>query len=337
MTASFFETFRQYLKDLPEIDKDAAGAAARRDAQLTKPAGALGRLEELAVWMSGWQAQHPPRLDGPQVVVFAGNHGVCEQGISAFPAEVTVQMVANFEAGGAAINQLAAAFDASFSVHPLDLDHPTRDFTQAPAMTEEDCGNALEVGWNAVNADADLLVIGEMGIGNTTSAAAVCAGLFGGGGETWAGPGTGISQEGVAHKARVIDQALSLHADILEDPLQVLRHVGGREIAASTGAILSARHKRIPVLLDGFVISAAAAVLHQAEATALDHCTAAHCSAEPGHEILLKHLKKDPLLTLKMRLGEGSGAALAIGILKGAIAAHTGMATFADAGVSGEA
>ncbi len=336
MTASFFETFRQHLKDLPEIDREAASAAAKRDAQLTKPAGALGRLEDLAVWISGWQAHHPPRLGSPQIVIFAGNHGVCDQGISAFPAEVTVQMVANFEAGGAAINQLAKAFEAEFSVHALDLDHPTTDFTKGPAMTEDECGAALEAGWNAVKTESDLLVIGEMGIGNTTSAAAVCAALFGGGGTTWAGPGTGISSEGIAHKARVIDAALSIHSEILGDPLQVLRHFGGREIAASAGAILSARHKRIPVLLDGFVIGAAAAVLFQTEPSALDHCCAAHCSAEPGHEILLKHLKKDPLLALKMRLGEGSGAALAIGILKGAIAAHNGMSTFADAGVSGE-
>ncbi|MCR9213369.1 MAG: nicotinate-nucleotide--dimethylbenzimidazole phosphoribosyltransferase [Proteobacteria bacterium] len=337
MTASFFETFRQHLKDLPEIDKEAAGAAAKRDSQLTKPAGALGRLEDLAVWMSGWQAQHPPQLSSPQVVIFAGNHGVCEQGISAFPAEVTGQMVANFEAGGAAINQLAEAFGAEFSVHALDLDNPTTDFTLAPAMTETECGEALATGWNAVNAEADLLVIGEMGIGNTTVAAAVSAALFGGGGEIWAGPGTGISAEGVAHKAEVIDTALSRHAEILEDPLQILRHLGGREIAASAAAILSARHKRIPVLLDGFVISAAAAILFRTDPSALDHCASAHCSAEPGHEILLKHLQKDPLLSLKMRLGEGTGGALAIGIVKGAIATHNGMSTFADAGVSGEA
>ncbi|PHQ71020.1 MAG: nicotinate-nucleotide--dimethylbenzimidazole phosphoribosyltransferase [Sneathiella sp.] len=336
MTTSVFDKFRLHLNQLPEIDTVSATAAAERDAILTKPAGALGRLEEIAVWMSGWQGQHPPSYIHPQVIVFAGNHGVCDQGISAFPQEVTHQMVANFNAGGAAINQLAKVFDASFSVHALDLDHPTADFTLAPAMSEEDCAAALQLGWDAVATATDILVVGEMGIGNTTVAAALAAALYGGSGADWAGPGTGVSSEGVQRKAEVIDRGLARHADILNDPFKVLQHLGGREIAAMVGAILSARFKKIPVLLDGFVVCAAAAVLQKADSKALNHCLAGHVSAEPGHAVLLQHLQKEPLLTLKMRLGEGSGAALALGIVQGALAAHNGMASFADARVSSE-
>ncbi|MCF8465774.1 MAG: nicotinate-nucleotide--dimethylbenzimidazole phosphoribosyltransferase [Sneathiella sp.] len=337
MTASPLEKFQQHLSNLPGINQATADRALARDAVLTKPAGALGKLEELAVWMSGWQGQHPPTYAHPQVIVFAGNHGVCDQGVSAFPQEVTAQMVANFNAGGAAINQLAIAFDAYFSVKALDLGRPTADFSQGPAMTENECANAMETGWNAVDKNTDILVVGEMGIGNTTVAAALSAALFGGTGVDWAGPGTGISTTGVQKKAAVIDAGIARHRAILGDPLKVLQHLGGREIAAMAGAILAARHKTIPVLLDGYVACSAAAVLYKANPEALDHCVAAHVSAEPGHINLLRNLKKEALLSLGMRLGEGSGAALALGIIKGAVATHNGMASFADAGVSGEA
>ncbi len=334
MTIASLNDFKEKLTDLPGANTDAAGAVAKRDATLTKPAGSLGRLEELAVWIAGWQRQHPPCFDTPQVTVFAGNHGVCRRGVSAFPPEVTTQMVANFEAGGAAINQLATQVGARFSVHPLDLDRPTADVTEAAALTENDYLTALNTGWMAVDDASDILVVGEMGIGNTTIAALLCAALFGGKGEDWAGPGTGVSPDGVSHKAVVINQALEKHASILADPVLVLQHLGGRELAAMAGAILAARHKNIPVVLDGFVTCAAAAALHKFNIAALDHCVAGHVSAEPGHVRLLQHLGKEPLLNLKMRLGEGSGAALALNILKAAVVTHTGMASFAEAGVS---
>ncbi|TNE35475.1 MAG: nicotinate-nucleotide--dimethylbenzimidazole phosphoribosyltransferase [Alphaproteobacteria bacterium] len=330
------DPFRTRLESLPSSDSLSVDKATARDSVLTKPTGALGRLEELAIWMSGWQGKHPPSCDRPQIIVFAGNHGVCAQGVSAFPQEVTVQMVANFEAGGAAINQLATLFGASFSIHPLNLDNPTEDFTKTSAMSEIECAEALQFGWDAVSGDADILITGEMGIGNTTSAAALATALFGGSGIDWAGPGTGVPASGVQKKAAAIDCALTRHAEILSDPLKVLQHLGGREIAAVAGAIIAARHKNIPVLLDGFVVCAAAAVLFKFNPHALDHCVAAHVSAEPGHKKMLQHLGKEALLSLGMRLGEGSGAALALGIVKGAIAAHNGMASFADAGVSGE-
>ncbi len=334
MSFKTLDDFAAATQSLPQQDLTARDHAASRNSMLTKPAGSLGKLEDLAIWAAAWQAQNPPTIASPQVVIFAGNHGVCAQGISAFPSEVTVQMVANFEHGGAAINQLAKAFDARFSVHALELDKPTKDFTQHPAMTEDECVAALNTGWNAVNPSSDFLVVGEMGIGNTTVAAALCAALFGGDGTKWAGPGTGVDPKGVATKAQVIDTALRQHKNALTSPLEILRILGGRELAAITGAIAAARQHNIPVILDGFVVCAAAAILHALSDTALDHCIAGHCSAEPGHILMLKELNKEPLLHLGMRLGEGSGAALALGILKGAIATHTGMASFEEAGVS---
>lgn len=337
MTAPFttLAQFRSILQALPLADAAAIEAARARNAQLTKPPGALGRLEDLAIWYAGWRGDGRPRLESPQVIVFAGNHGVAARGVSAFPPEVTVQMVANFQAGGAAINQLAKAFGATMDVHALDLDRPTADFTAAPAMTEAEVVAALAAGWQAVSPAADLLVVGEMGIGNTTPAAAIAAALFGGEPGEWTGRGTGVDDRGLALKTEVVAEGLARHAAALSDPLEVLRCLGGREIAAMTGAIARAHAERIPVILDGFICTAAAAVLDRAADGALDHCVAGHASAEGAHRALLSKLGKAPLLELGLRLGEGSGAALAIGVLKGAIACHSGMATFAEAGVSG--
>ena len=328
------DEFRALLKGAPGPDTAAIAAAQDRNGQLTKPPGALGRLEDLAIWFAGWQGTGRPKMDAPQVLVFAGNHGVCAQGVSAFPPEVTVQMVANFERGGAAINQLSKAFGATMTVHPIELDRPTADFTVAPAMTEEECVAALLTGWNAVDPKADVLVTGEMGIGNTTAAAAVAAAVLGGEAADWTGRGTGVDDAGLARKTDVVARGLALHADAIGDPLKALQCLGGREIAAMAGAIAAARHHRVPVILDGFICSAAAAVLHKAAAGALDHAVAGHLSAEGAHARLLEALGKEPLLRLGLRLGEGSGAALALGVLKGAIACHSGMATFAEAGVA---
>lgn len=326
--------FRAVLNDLPGQDAAAMAAAQGRNGQLTKPPGALGRLEDVAIWMAGWQGVEKPRVDLPQIIIFAGNHGVAALGVSAFPPEVTVQMVANFTAGGAAINQLAKCFGAEMSVVALELDCPTADFTVKPAMTEAEVAAALSAGWEAVNPAVDLLVVGEMGIGNTTVAAAMAAALFGGAPGDWVGRGTGVTDAGLALKADVVARGLARHAGVLADPLEVLRCLGGREIAAMAGAMARARVEGIPVILDGFIACAAAAVLHKAAAGALDHCIAGHQSAEGAHQRLLTALGKEPLLALGLRLGEGSGAALAIGVVKGAVACHSGMATFGEAGVS---
>lgn len=324
--------FREILTGMPGPDAKALAGAKDRNSQLTKPPGALGQLEDLAIWYAGWRGNARPVLTAPQVIIFAGNHGVTAQGVSAFPAEVTAQMVANFTHGGAAINQLAKANGAKLDVHALELDRPTADFSQGPAMDEAELVAALNTGWAAVDGEADLLVVGEMGIGNTTSAAAICLALFGGEAADWTGRGTGVDDAGLALKTGVVEMALAANPD--REPLQVLRCLGGRELAAMAGAIMRARVLRIPVLLDGFICTAAAAVLEKAQSGALDHTVAGHVSAEGAHGILLERLGKQPLLSLGMRLGEGSGGTLAIGVLKSAVGCHSGMSTFAEAGVA---
>jgi nicotinate-nucleotide--dimethylbenzimidazole phosphoribosyltransferase len=320
--------------DLPSGSPAASAAVAQREAVLTKPPGSLGRLEEVVAWLAHWQGHAPPRLDRVEVLVFAGNHGVTKQGVSAYPAEVTAQMVANFSAGGAAINQLARTAGAALRVIPLQLDTPTADFTREPALSDPDFLAAVETGYAAVSPQCDLICLGEMGIGNTTAASAIAAALFGGGGRRWAGRGTGVDEEGLTRKRDVIDRALVRHAALLHDPLAVAAALGGRELAAILGATLAARQQRIPVLLDGFVCTAAVAPLSKLRADTLAHAVAGHVSAEAGHRMLLEELKLAPLLDLGMRLGEASGAAAALLLLRAALACHAGMATFAEAGVS---
>jgi len=322
--------------DLPEPDASANEAVVRRQLQLTKPPGSLGRLEQVVAWLARWQGRSTPRLDRVDVLVFAGNHGVAARGISAYPAEVTGQMVANFADGGAAINQLARTVDANLRVTALALERPTADFTCESAMDEGDFLVAVAAGFEAVSPLADLVCLGEMGIGNTTAAAALAAALFGGDGAQWAGRGTGIDERGMARKRAVIDNALALHASRIGDPLLAAAAMGGRELAAILGAALAARQRRVPVVLDGFVCTAAAAPLRKLRSDGLDHALAGHVSAEAGHRALLKELGLKPLLDLDMRLGEGSGAAVAVLILRAALSCHCGMATFAEAGLSGK-
>jgi nicotinate-nucleotide--dimethylbenzimidazole phosphoribosyltransferase len=333
MTFADLDAFRGALTALPATDAAARVAAAARNGQLTKPPGALGRLEALAEWVAGWHGTDRPRIDRPQVVVFAGNHGVAARGVSAFPSAVTAQMVANFRAGGAAINQIAGLAGAAVEVVALELDRPTADFTDGPAMTGPEAAAALSAGWDAVRTDADALVVGEMGIGNTTSAAALALALFGGTADDWVGRGTGVDDAGLTRKRDVVAAGVARHGQ--GDALAILTALGGREIAAMAGAIARARVLRIPVVLDGFICTAAAAVLARAVPGALDHCIAGHVSAEPGHARLLAALEMEPLLSLGMRLGEGSGAALALQVVRGALVCQSGMATFAEAGVAG--
>jgi nicotinate-nucleotide--dimethylbenzimidazole phosphoribosyltransferase len=317
-----FDDIRALLKIMPKADVESAALAKAHEAQLTKPPGSLGRLESISEWMSTWQGNHPPKAQRIVVAVFAGNHGVVAQGVAAYPQAVTQQMVANFQSGGAAVNQICKSLDLGLKVFELALEHPTADITQEAALTEQECAATFAYGMEAIAGGCDLLCIGEMGIGNTTIAAAISYGLFGGKPEDWVGPGTGVDSEGIKRKADAIDRAVALHKDHLKDPLELLRRLGGRELSAMAGAILAARMERVPVLIDGYVATAAAAVLFAHDPTALDHCMAAHCSAEPAHRALLKKIGKEPILDLGMRLGEGSGAALAAGIVKAAVNCH---------------
>lgn len=324
----------RWLADPPRPDAAARAGALARQRELTKPPGALGRLEEIAVWLAGWQGTSVPQVARVEALVFAGNHGVAARGVSPYPAEVTAQMAANFAAGGAAINQLCASVGVGLRVVPLALDRPTGDIAARAAMTVEECLSALNAGLEAVPSEIDLLVLGEMGIANTTVAAALAATVCGGSGADWAGAGTGLDAAGVTRKADIVDAALARHGARATRPFETLRRLGGREQAALAGAVLGARLKRVPVLLDGFVCTASAAVLTQNCGDALDHCLAGHVSSERGHRRLLRALGLAPILDLGMRLGEGSGAALAVAVLRAAVATHGGMATFAEAGVN---
>lgn len=320
------------IEQLPEFDQAAADAATERQNSLTKPPGALGRLEELAIFMAGWQKAAKPQINKAQALVFAGNHGICAQGVNPFPQEVTAQMVANFEHGGAAINQLCQANGAELSVIALELDRPTADFTQEPAMSAEDTLAAMKQGADAVDQDADVLILGEMGIGNSTVAAAIAAASFGGDVADWVGRGTGSDDEGVRRKVAAIAAGMARAGDM--KAMDILAQLGGREQAAICGAVIAARGYGIPVILDGFICTASVAPLQKAAPELLDHCLVGHQSVEPGHRKLLDAFGKKAILDFDMRLGEGSGAALALGVLRSALACHNGMATFAEAQVS---
>ena len=334
--ASFAE-IRALLPELPGPDLEAGAAVAERERTLTKPPGALGRLEELSLWLATWQGRHPPTLAHPRTAVFAANHGVAARGVSAYPASVTAQMVKNFVEGGAAVNQLCRTFDCDLRVYEMGLDHPTQDFVQGPAMSETDCVRAVAYGMMAVEPGLDVLALGEMGISNTSSAAALSLGLHGGEAVDWIGPGTGVVGAALTRKTEVVSEAVGFHQTRCADPLAWLAAVGGLELAAIVGAILAARLARTPILLDGFACTAAASVLWKLDPRLLDHCRIGHLSPEPGHQRVCAIIGQTPLLNLGMRLGEGSGATLAISLLKAAVACHEGMASFASAGVSGPA
>jgi nicotinate-nucleotide--dimethylbenzimidazole phosphoribosyltransferase len=319
---------------VPGGDEPAVEAVRARDLTLTKPRGSLGRLEQLVEFLARWQGKTEPTLDNPMVAVFAGNHGVTDQGVSAYPREVTAQMVQNFTDGGAAISQICKLHELNLRVFELALEVPTGDITREPAMDDKMCAATIAYGMEAVAGKPDLLCIGEMGIGNTTVAAAVYAGLYGGSGAEWVGRGAGVDDAGLARKADAVDRALALHREALADPLIVLARLGGREIAAMLGALIAARHQKVPVIVDGFVATSAAAVAHAINPAAIEHCLFAHVSAESAHGKALAAMGAKPLLDLGMRLGEGSAAAIAAVLAKTALHLHRHMATFAGAGVS---
>ena len=329
-----FAEIIELLTIVPDGDEAAVEAVRARDITLTKPRGSLGRLEELVEFLARWQGKAPPTLDNPMIAIFAGNHGVTARGVSAFPPEVTAQMVANFTNGGAAIAQIAALHGLNLRVFELALDLPTGDITVEPAMDDRTCAATIAYGMEAIAGRPDLLAIGEMGIGNTTVAAALYAALYGGSGAEWVGRGTGVDDQGLGRKADAVEAALRRHHDELVDPLSILARLGGREIAAMLGAIIAARQQKIPVIVDGFVASSAAAVAYAVNPRSIDHCLFAHISAETAHGRALAAMRARPLLDFDMRLGEGSGAALAMVMAKTALHLHTHMATFAEASVT---
>lgn len=333
---------------VPLPNQESRRLAEALQSQLTKPPGSLGQLEDLALQFAAWQANEKPRLDKVCLRVFAADHGVCSQGVSLFPQEVTQQMVHNFSSGGAAISVLARAGNFDFEVWNLGTISPTpdmpwlkniqitagsADFTRCPALTEEQLAECLQAGCDSV-ADCQLFIAGEMGIGNTTSAAALMAALYGLSGADVAGKGTGLDDRGVRHKAEVIDCALALHAATIGDSMAMLRCLGGLEIASIVGAYIAAAQKSIPILVDGFITTVAAAYAVAINPDVRNWMLFAHCSAEQAHQKLLAKLQAVPLLDLGMRLGEATGAAVAVPLIRSAINLHSGMATFADAGVS---
>ncbi|QQR37913.1 nicotinate-nucleotide--dimethylbenzimidazole phosphoribosyltransferase [Devosia rhizoryzae] len=330
-----FADIIELLIAVPDGDDKAVEAVRQRDSQLTKPPGSLGKLEELVEFLARWQHRAKPRLGNPMVTIFAGNHGVTDQGVSAFPREVTAQMVANFTNGGAAISQICALHEINLRVFELALELPTGDITHEPALDDGMCAATIAYGMEAVAGKPDLICLGEMGIGNTTIAAAIYAALYGGTGADWVGRGTGIDNAGLARKADAVDRALALHRAELDNPLAILARLGGREIAAMLGAIVAARHQKVPVIIDGYVATAAAAIAHAVNPAAINHCLFAHVSAEGRHALVLEKMGQVGLLDLGMRLGEGSGAALAAVMAKTALHLHDNMATFESAGVSG--
>lgn len=332
--ASAFADIIDLLSIGPSGDEAAVAAVRERDLQLTKPPGSLGMLEELVEFLARWQGKASPTLDNPMVAIFAANHGVTDQGVSAFPREVTAQMVANFTAGGAAVSQICALHEFNLRVFELALELPTGDITLAPAMDDRMCAATIAYGMEAIAGKPDLLAIGEMGIGNTTVAAAIYAALFGGTGADWVGRGTGVDDAGLKRKADAVDRALAFHKDSLTDPLAILARLGGREIAAMLGAIIATRQQKVPLIVDGFVATAAAAIAQAVNPDSISHCIFGHVSAEHAHQRVLQQMGVKPLLSLGMRLGEGSGAALAMVLVKTALHLHKNMATFGDAGVS---
>jgi nicotinate-nucleotide--dimethylbenzimidazole phosphoribosyltransferase len=346
-------SFEWLKSDVAAINDEASAAAEARQGQLTKPPGSLGRLESVAVRLAGMQGSEKPSLEHIHISVFAADHGIAAEGVSAFPQEVTVAMIANFAHGGAAISVLAKSLGTTLEVvdvgaasKPPDLPgvlshraaNGTANFAREAAMSEAQLATALQAGREAVNraitAGAQLFIGGEMGIANTSAATAMACALLQRPAVELVGPGTGLQADGVSHKAQVIEQALALHRNAMVSPLAVLRCVGGFEIAALCGAYIAAAQQGLPVLLDGFISSSAALLALRVNPAIAPWLMLSHASAEPGHAAIVDAIGGQPLLDLGMRLGEGSGAAMTVPLLRLACELHNNMATFAEAGVA---
>ena len=321
---------RTALDSMPDGDTTAGAAVSERAADILRPAGALARFDEVAAFIAQWQRTDQPAIRRPAALIFAADHGVTAAGVSKYPVDVTAAMLAAYRAGKSTISAFAAVAGATVDAIDVGVGRPTGDIRFESAMSPERFDEAVAAGRSGVESlDTDLLVIGEMGIGNTTAAAAVAAALGGGEVAAWVGRGTGLDDEGMDRKREAVRQAVDRIAGVV-DPLEVLREVGGAELVAMAAAIVAARHRALPVLIDGYVVTAAALPLFSVRSDALDHCIVGHCSAEPGHRRLLERIDKQPLLDLAMRLGEGSGAMAAVPLVAMACAGITQVPTFAE-------
>lgn len=337
-----FDDIRNLVRQFSGPHAPSIDAVRTRNTILVKPAGSLGRLEEIAEWMAGWQGKEKPTIDRPFAIIFAANHGVADQGVSAYPASHTRQLLELCTAGGSASNQIAGTFGIGLKVFELALDHPTADITQQAAMDEKSAAATFAFGMEAIAGEPDLICLGEMGAGNSASAAAICTALYGGAAADWVTKDSSLDEQALARKSAAVSSALETHRNHLSDPLEIMRRLGGRETCALAGAIVAARLQNIPVVLDGYEVCAAAALLDALDSYALDHCIAGHCSGQTSaasssrypHKHLLEKIGLKPVLELGMQLGEASGAILAAGIIKAAIATHNEMATYDQAGIN---
>lgn len=321
------------LATAPAPDAESAAGVRARVEQVLRPSGAFARLDDIAVWLAGWQRTTRPGMNRPHVIAFAADHGVAAREVSAYPQQVTAAMLAALRDGTATLSALARTEHVAIDVVDVGVGRPTGDITIEDALDQARFAEAWAAGEAAVaTIDADIVMFGEMGIGNTTAASAVAAALFGGDISDWLGRGTGIDDDGLLRKRAAVNSAVKRGRG--RSPLEVLRVCGGAEIAALAGAIFTARCRSIPVILDGFVVTTAAAALHVMSPTALDHTIAGHRSPEPGHTLLLERLGKQPLLDLGLRLGEGSGALLALPLVRLAATAVVDVATFHEVGLA---
>ncbi len=327
------EAYAGLFVGLPEPDGEAKRVVARRSNEVLRPVGALERLDRIAVWLAGWQRTSTPSVVAPAAIVFVADHGVAASGVSAYPPSVTAEMLRALRAGVATANVMSAALGVRLLVSDVGVGTPTADIREKAALSTDRFDACWEAGRSAVSdlQEVDLLVLGEMGIGNTTAAAAVCASLFGGGAALWTGRGTGVDDRALSRKLAAVDTASRRVAGA--GPLETLRQVGGAELVAIAGATYEARVRSIPVLLDGFVVTSACAVLEAVSPGAISHVFAGHCSAEPGHRILLDKLGLEPILELDLRLGEGSGALAALPLVRLAADCVTEVATFEEWGI----
>ncbi len=318
------------LAGLPHCDIAAHAAAQERAAEILRPSGALAWLDETAAWIAGWQGSDRPVIERPAGIIFAADHGVAIADVSAFSSDVTAAMLRAYNNGQATINAFARAAGAHLVAVDVGVGNPTGDIRFEAAMSPERFDSVVQSAFDAVDAlDCDLLVLGEMGIGNTTASAAVAVCLAGGEATSWVGRGTGVDDAGLARKREAVQQAQRRIAGVT-DPIEILREVGGAELAAIAAATVAARHRSIPVVLDGYITAASVLPLAMVDSSALDHCIVGHCSAEPGHRKLLERLGKRPLLDLDMRLGEGSGAMAAVPLIRMACAGITEVPTFGE-------